>query len=85
MGNVVASMETRPKYLQFAGSTFSKTRICDWKLLPSYCGLLNIPAKILPDVASPGQVAIMNGFGSKFYPWKVSSGYGKVIPGRFQV
>ena len=25
MGIVVASMETRPKYLQFAGSTFSET------------------------------------------------------------
>ena len=33
MGIVVASMETRPKYLQFAGGTFSKTWICVRKLL----------------------------------------------------
>ena len=84
MGIVVASMETRPKYLQFAGSTFLKN-LNMWLNTASDCWFLNIPAKILPDVASPGQVAIMSGFGSKFYPWKVSSEYGKVIPGPFQV
>ena len=26
-------------------------------------------------------MAITNGFGPKFYPWRVFSGYGKVIPG----
>ncbi len=29
-------------------------------------------------------MAITNGFGPKFYPWKASSGYGKVIPDPFR-
>ena len=64
-------------------SNFSGRQAMFWELLcvenfASEYWFLNIPAKNLPNVASPSQMAITNGFGPKLYPWKVSSKYGKV-------